>query len=399
MSNLEITSNLWIDDLISQAILSRASDIHFEPERDSFNIRFRIDGILHKIDSFEKEEQEKLISKIKVQAGMDITDRRKPQDGHYEFKYEGRLYNIRISSLPTVYGENIVMRILNRDNVLIDLDKLGFLPGQLDLINQLITSYSGMIITTGPTGSGKTNLLYSMIHKLNKPEKNIITLEDPVEYQMDLVRQTEIKESIGFSFSSALRSVVRQDPDIIMIGEIRDTDTALRAVQSALTGILVFSSFHTFDVPAFISRFTEFGITKSVIAQSIKGIISTRLVRINCPTCKKEHELSEIFQNLDHFTKNYITAKNNVTKYYKGRGCEYCKNTGYLGRTGLFEIVYFDKDIQSAIIDQQPASTIYQLLKSKNILTLKEVALEKVISGITTFDEVERVMGTEIYQQ
>lgn len=396
MSDNNFIIGNWPNDLILNAIQSGASDIHFEPTRDAFNIRFRVDGILQEIEKMDKESQENLISRIKILAKMDISDKRIPQDGHYELTTDDKTYNIRVSSLPTVYGESIVMRILNRDDILIKLDKLGLLPQQLELVEKFISGKNGMVLTTGPTGSGKTNLLYSMIRTLNTPERNIITIEDPIEYRMGGIRQTEINEGIGLTFPKVLRSIVRQDPDIIMVGEIRDAETALMAIQSSLIGTLVFSTFHTFDIPALVARLSEFGISRSIIAQSIIGVISTRLIRMICPHCKQEFGTNEIFHTLDDKTKNFLQSGGLQTKYYKGTGCEKCRQTGYLGRTGIFEVIHFDRDIQSAIIAQKSTGAIHDLIGEKNTVSLRDAALKKVISGITTFNEVNRVLGNEM---
>jgi type II secretory ATPase GspE/PulE/Tfp pilus assembly ATPase PilB-like protein len=325
-------------------------------------------------------------------SNMNITERRLPQDGHFEFNYTNRIHNIRASTFPTLYGETVVLRILNREDVLIKLERLGFLPDQLGLVNKLIASSSGMILTTGPTGSGKTNLLYSIIHALNKPDKNIITLEDPIEYQMANIRQTQINESIGLSYLKAMRSVIRQDPDVVMLGEIRDVDTAQMAVLATLIGVLIFSTFHTFDVPALITRFLEFDITSSIIAQTIKGVISTRLVRMTCESCKEPYEGKEI-EKFDSNTRNLLEHQTLPSNLQRGRGCEKCGNTGFLGRTGIFEVVYFDEEIKTSIIEHKPPPYISEIIRRKKTRSLRDCAMEKVFQGITTVDEVARVLG------
>lgn len=382
----------WFEDIVISAIEKRASDIHFEPERDSFNVRLRIDGLLQQSETLNKYFQDNIISMIKVMSNMNITERRLPQDGHFEFNYTNRIHNIRASTFPTLYGETVVLRILNREDVLIKLERLGFLPDQLGLVNKLIASSSGMILTTGPTGSGKTNLLYSIIHALNKPDKNIITLEDPIEYQMANIRQTQINESIGLSYLKAMRSVIRQDPDVVMLGEIRDVDTAQMAVLATLIGVLIFSTFHTFDVPALITRFLEFDITSSIIAQTIKGVISTRLVRMTCESCKEPYEGKEI-EKFDSNTRNLLEHQTLPSNLQRGRGCEKCGNTGFLGRTGIFEVVYFDEEIKTSIIEHKPPSYISEIIRRKKTRSLRDCAMEKVFQGITTVDEVARVLG------
>jgi len=387
--------NSWFENTIISSIEKRASDIHFEPERDSFNVRFRIDGLLQQFETLNKYLQDNIISMIKVMSDMNITERRLPQDGHFEFNYMKRNYSIRVSTFPTLYGETVVLRILNREGILIELERLGFLPDQLELVDKLITSSSGMILTTGPTGSGKTNLLYSIIHALNKPDKNIMTLEDPIEYQMANIRQTQINESVGLSYLKAMRSVIRQDPDIVMLGEIRDVDTAQMAVLATLTGILIFSTFHTFDIPALITRFLEFGISNSIIAQTIKGVISTRLVRIICDSCKEPYGVTGL-EKLDIYFRDLLSRRTTPTNLQKGRGCERCNNTGYLGRTGVFEIVYFDEEVKVSIIEHKPPSYISEIIRRKKTKSLIDAAMEKVFQGVTTIEETTRVLGVQI---
>ncbi len=374
------------------AIMSRTSDVHFEPQKEAFVVRFRIDGILRLCQTFDKSHQNTFISKIKVLSNMNIAEHRLPQDGHFEFKHGDKVYNIRVSSLPTLYGEALVMRLLNRDDVLINMEHLGLAQDQLDLIKQLLTNTSGMVLTTGPTGSGKTNLLYSMIHLLNKPEVNIVTLEDPIEYEIPAIRQTQINEATGITFASAIRTVVRQDPNIIMVGEIRDAETAQIAMQASLTGILLFSTFHTFDIPALVERFLEMNVTNAVISQSIIGVISTRLIRKICNECKVPYTQEEYIQ-LPEYVRRSISLESLVPGIHKGKGCPACQNTGYTGRTGIFEIVYFDKELKAAIAEKKSSDSIYEILNSRNIKTLREAGREKILQGITTPEEVIRVLG------
>jgi type II secretory ATPase GspE/PulE/Tfp pilus assembly ATPase PilB-like protein len=395
MINYLESSSDWFENIIISAIEKRTSDIHFEPERDAFRVRFRIDGLLHDSEGLDKVSQDSIISKIKVLSNMNITDRRLPQDGHFEFNYNNRIYNIRVSAMPCLYGETLVLRILNREEILIRLEQLGFLPDQLELINKLVVSASGLVIVTGPTGSGKTSLLYSIINTLNKPERNIVTLEDPIEYQISGIRQVQINENIGLNYSKAMRSVLRQDPDIVMLGEIRDVDTAQMAVMASLSGISTFSSFHTFDVAALIARFQEFGIPSTVVAQAVRGVVSTRLIRLICPSCKEQYNLSE-FKMADSYTKRIIDQFNGQNVFQKGKGCDKCDGKGYLGRTGIFEVVYFDDEIQAAIIEHMPASFIRELIRKKKSKSIRESAMEKAVQGITTLDEVVRVLGMEI---
>lgn len=371
-------------EILEKAIESRASDIHLEPERSQFKVRFRIDGILHLFKTFDKLSQESIVTQIKVLSNMNITEHRYPQDGHFEFFLNNVLYNFRVSSLPTSFGENIVMRILNREDVLLKVQNTGLEQDQLQLLEKLLRNTSGFILITGPTSSGKTNLIYSILDFLNSPEKNIVTLEDPIEYQMEGVRQTQINEGIGFSFIKALRSIVRQDPDVLMLGEIRDDDTARLAIQASLIGTLVLSTFHTFDVPALVTRFLEMGITNSVIAQSVRAVIATRLVRKICEQCKQSSVLSD--------EEKKILAGESIQTYI-GRGCAACNETGYKGRTGIYEITYFDNETKSYIIEKHPASEFHNFLKKKQSHTMKNSAIYKIKNGITSLSEVNRVLG------
>lgn len=373
-----------VNEILQKAIESRASDIHLEPERAQFKVRFRIDGILHLFKTFDKFSQESIATQIKVLSNMNITEHRYPQDGHFEFFLNNILYNFRVSSLPTSFGENIVMRILNREDVLLKLQNTGLELDQLELLEKLLRNTSGFILITGPTSSGKTNLIYSILDFLNSPEKNIVTLEDPIEYQMEGVRQTQINEGIGFSFIKALRSIVRQDPDVLMLGEIRDDDTARLAIQASLIGTLVLSTFHTFDVPALVTRFLEMGITNSVVAQSVRAVIATRLVRKVCELCKQPYVLSN--------EEKKILADETIQAYI-GKGCNACKETGYIGRTGIYEITYFDNEIKSCIIEKQPASEFHNFLKKKQSHTIKNSAIYKIKKGITSLSEVNRILG------
>lgn len=377
----------WVDRILSNAIDSRASDVHFEPGRDRFNVRFRIDGILYAIESLPRDSQENIISRTKVLSQTDITEQRLPQDGHFEFKHKDKIYNIRVSTFRTSYGEAAVLRILNREDILIRFEELGFDQDQLEEVSKLINRPYGMTLITGPSGSGKTTLLYSILNNLNKKGNNIVTLEDPIEFQMSDVRQMQINESIGLNFSRGVRATLRQDPDIIMIGEIRDSETAQMAIRAALGGILVFSTFHTLDVPALVTRFIEMGIPRSVVAQTISGVISSRLVRKVCGSCKEPYQLTA-------YEKKVLGVQDQTHNFQKGKGCDKCRGSGYLGRTGVFEVVCFDDEVRTYIIEQKPFSELKELFQKKRIKTLREVAVAKASRGITTPGEVIRVIGT-----
>lgn len=375
-----------LDNLIGMAIENRASDVHFEPTREGFNVRFRIDGILHPIQSLNLSTEEQIVSRIKILSQMDIVEHRIPKDGHFEFAYKNKVYSIRVSTMPDIYGESIVFRIHGEQDVILKMEDLGLDAEQLELLRDLIRSPNGLILVTGPTGSGKTNLLYSIISFLNSPEKNIVTIEDPVEYQLESVRQTSINSEIGLTFAAAIRSILRQDPDVIMLGEIRDDETAGMAVQASLSGILVLATFHSFDLPALVNRLVEMGVDRSVVAQSMRGVVAVRLVRKICESCKSEMKPNEKQLNL-------MPEEFRGAKFYEGQGCDVCQNLGFVGRTGIFEIVNIDSDLRSAIFDAPPSSLILDLMRKKNVKSLKVSAFEKVAAGITTIDEALRVTG------
>lgn len=380
-----------INIIFLSAINNRVSDIHFDPQPENLSIRFRIDGLLQDAYKLERSQQEELLSRIKVFSALNITEHRTPQDGYLECVYQDRTYNIRVSTLPTVYGESIVCRFHNREDVLMDLNDLGFDMDQLGAILSLITSNSGIILATGPSGSGKTNLLYSFLHAINKTDKNVLTIEDPIEYHLPNIRQTQINESIGLTFAKVMRAVVRQDPDVVMIGEIRDAETAQIAVQASLIGTLIFSTFHTFDIPALITRLQEMGISSSVLAQALKGVISTRLIRRICLACKTQYEISPE-------EKRHLGVNEAIKSLYRGKGCETCRNTGYMGRIGVYEVTIFDTDIKDSIIEKRSASYISELISKKQNKKLREAALEKAQMGISTIDEVIRVFGFPVVQ-
>jgi type II secretory ATPase GspE/PulE/Tfp pilus assembly ATPase PilB-like protein len=378
-----------INTIFLNAINNRVSDIHFEPQPENLVIRYRIDGLLRPAYKIDKSQQEELISRLKVLSSMNITERRLPQDGYLECIFQDRVYNIRLSILPTIYGEAVVCRFHNREDVLMNLKDLGLDDDQLRIILALITGQSGIILTTGPTGSGKTSLLYSFLHAINKTDKNVLTVEDPIEYHLPNIRQTQINESIGLTFAKVMRSVVRQDPDIVMIGEIRDPETAQMAAQASLIGTLIFSTFHTFDIPALITRLQEMGIANSVIAQALKGVVRTRLLRKICQSCKTGYQLT-----LEE--KKKLAVKEDVQNVYRGKGCEACQNSGYMGRIGVYDITNFDSDIKDSIMEKRPASYINDIVNKKQTKSLREAALDKVYQGISTIDEVIRVFGFPI---
>lgn len=372
--------------LIAQAVRDRTSDIHIEPEPEKLRIRFRIDGILHEVPSPPKSLEAAIISRIKVMANLDIAESRIPQDGHFKLNVDGKEIDVRVSTLPTINGENVVMRILDTTNVLLGLEKLGFSPDSLEMFRRAISHPYGMILTTGPTGSGKTTTLYSALMELNTIDKHIVTIEDPVEYRLPLIRQVQINPKAGLTFASGLRSILRHDPDIIMVGEIRDLETATIAVQAALTGHLVFSTLHTNDAPSAITRLDNMGVEPFLIAASLVAVMAQRLVRRICPECKESYPAPESVIKrfgLYKYGKNIIL--------YKGKGCDACKGTGYKGRIGIFEIMLIDDEIREMIVNRRSLVEIRQKAQEKGMKLLFEDGVQKALQGITTLEEVSRV--------
>ncbi|MBI5409256.1 MAG: type II secretion system ATPase GspE [Nitrospirae bacterium] len=372
-----------VNMLITRAVESRTSDIHIEPFENNVKVRYRIDGALTEIESLPKRIQAAVISRVKIMSRLNIAERRLPQDGRIKLRVSGRDIDLRVSSIPTIYGESIVMRILDRGTVLTVLDRLGF-PGEaLNKYDKLITTPYGMLLVTGPTGSGKTTTLYASLNKINSIDKKIITIEDPIEYQIEGINQIQVKPQIGLTFANGLRHIVRQDPDIIMVGEIRDIETAEIAIHSALTGHLVFSTLHTNDAPGAVTRLLDMGIEGFLVSSSLIGVLAQRLVRMICPKCKEPfHAKQKIGDKIE--------LPENITTYH-GAGCEYCRNTGYRGRTGIFELMAVDGEIRQLILDKASSDVIRQKAVSKGMQALRESGWEKVKQGVTTIEEVLRV--------
>jgi len=375
--------------IMSKAIEARASDIHMEPFENDFKIRYRVDGVLHDEESPPPRLVPAITSRIKIMAKMDIAERRLPQDGRIRIKPSGKDIDIRVSTIPTVFGESVVMRLLDRSSVILSLEKLGFPPGSLDSFNSLIAKPYGMILVTGPTGSGKSTTLYAALEKINSPDKKIITVEDPVEYQLSGVNQIQVKPHIGLTFGNCLRSVVRQDPDVILIGEIRDRETAEIAIHSALTGHLVFSTLHTNDAAGAVSRLLEMGVEDYLLSSSLIGILAQRLVRIICPHCRES-----FVPGADIAAELGIEPIDNAT-LFRGRGCEKCSFTGFFGRTGIYELLMVNEDIQHLILNRSDASTIKKKAIDLRMRTLREDGWQKVKNGVTTVAEVLRVTMEE----
>ncbi len=377
--------------IITKAIELRASDIHFEPFEDQFRIRYRIDGVLHDVESPPKRLQSAIVSRVKIMAKLNIAERRLPQDGRIMLRVKGKEIDFRVSSIPTIYGESIVLRILDKSSIVLDIEKIGFPEDTLGDFKELIESPHGIILVTGPTGSGKTTTLYCALQKINSAEKKIITVEDPVEYQLRGVNQIQVKPSIGLTFANALRSIVRQDPDVILIGEIRDAETAEIAIHSALTGHLVLSTLHTNDAPSAITRLIDMGMEDYLLSSTIIGILAQRLVRIACPFCQEPYSPPPVI--MKEMKLNGMDLAN--MKISEVRGCEKCSNTGYWGRSGIFEFLKITEDIRRFILGKKDSSIIKEAARKNGMRTLREDGWLKVKQGITTISEVLRVTQEE----
>lgn len=377
--------------VILRAVKEKASDIHIEPfGEDILKVRFRIDGILHDVMSLPRNLQLSVISRIKIMSDLDIAEKRLPQDGRIQVNVGGRKINIRVSVLPAVTGESAVLRILDPSSILLELDSLGFSPDILPDYLSLIKKPNGIILVTGPTGSGKSTTLYTTLNLLNSTEKKIMTIEDPVEYRLKGISQVQAKPKIGLTFAAGLRSFLRQDPDIMLVGEIRDKDTAEIAVQAALTGHIVLSTLHTNDAPSSVIRLIDMGIEPFLISSSVVGIIAQRLVRTICPKCKKEIKMtSDIEKILDEYEIN----SNGIT-LYKGEGCPYCKETGYKGRIAIFELMVITENIRDLISKNVPTGKLREAAISGGMCQLREDGIKKVCEGLTTIDEVLRVASS-----
>ena len=379
-----------VNVVIQQAIKDRASDIHVEPDRRGVRIRYRIDGVLHEVMRVPKYVHAPLVSRIKIMGDMNIAERRIPQDGRIHIRHEGNDYDLRVSSLPTVFGEKVVMRILDQSSVMIGLNKLGMAGETQAQLESVIVQPNGMILSTGPTGSGKTTTQYSILNKINSVEKNIITIEDPVEYQLGGLNQVHVNRKAGLTFASAMRSFLRQDPDIIMVGEIRDLETAETAVQASLTGHLVLSTLHTNDAPSAVTRLMDMGVEPFLIASSIIGILAQRLARRICPNCKEPYKPPA--EALHRVGFNVDDMENVV--FYRGRGCEQCRHTGYRGRSGIFEMMLVSEEVADLTVKRAPLSEIRAAALAGGMKTLKMDGFQKVLEGLTTVEEVMRVIFT-----
>ena len=381
-----------VDSIVQGAITGRASDIHVEPREQGVRVRYRVDGILYEMMQIPKRLQSAVISRIKIMAGMNIAERRLPQDGRISVKSNGGDYDLRVSTLLTVFGEKVVMRILDKTSVLLQLEDLGFLLEQQKLVQALISKPYGMILATGPTGSGKTTALYTALNRVNSEDRNIVTIEDPVEYQLAGINQSQVNLPANITFARGLRAILRQDPDVIMVGEIRDRETAEIAIQAALTGHLVFSSLHTNDAASALPRLLDMGVEPFLIASSVIGVIGQRLVRVVCRNCRATYEpdpkvVDELGVPADR--------RNGKLLFSRGEGCQVCSYRGYRGRTGVFEILRMSDKIKRLVMEGRSALEVRDVAVSEGMVLMRQCGLEKVLAGVTTPEEALRVIYVE----
>jgi type IV pilus assembly protein PilB len=372
--------------VLLQSIKDRASDLHFEPFEDEFKMRYRIDGTLYEMVPPPKHLAMPIISRIKVMANLDIGERRMPQDGRIELTVDKKPVDLRVSVLPTMFGESVVMRVLDRSQVNLDMDKLGFRPDDIEVIRQLIRKPNGIVFVTGPTGSGKTTTLYAALNELNTIDAKILTVEDPVEYDIDGLVQVQVNPDVGLTFGRALRSFLRQDPDTILVGETRDLETAQIAVQASLTGHLVFSTLHTNDAPSSIARLLDLGLEPFLVTATVEGIVAQRLVRMICTKCKEPYQPTE--QQLMELNLEPKDIQGGTL--FRGRGCENCNQSGYRGRMALSEIMVFDDDLRDLIIKNSATQILRAESRKRGMRTLRENGLAAIFEGQTTIDEVVR---------
>lgn len=376
-----------VNALLSDAVKREASDIHFEPEEGFLRFRYRIDGVLRQIRSLHKNYWPAIAVRLKVMAGMDIAETRSPQDGRISLTLSGRHVDFRVSTLPTVHGENIVLRVLDRSKGIVSMEELGLQSSAMDTLKLMVARPEGIILVTGPTGSGKTTTLYSLLNYLSKETVNIMTLEDPVEYPTPMIRQSSVNESIRLDFASGIRSMMRQDPDIILVGEIRDEDTANMAFRAAMTGHQVFSTLHTNSAIGAIPRLLDIGILPDILVGNIIGILAQRLVRRLCKDCQEQYDLTDLESKLLGLK---ITEMQH--KVYKAVGCKKCEATGYKGRIALMELLHFDTDLDEMIARRSTPREILRLARTKGFTPLADVAADRVMEGVTSLDEISRVV-------
>ncbi|MCH2100628.1 MAG: Flp pilus assembly complex ATPase component TadA [Planctomycetes bacterium] len=378
-----------LESLLTRAVRDSAADIHFEPYQGEFRIRMRVDGVLYEVDPPPPHLATALISRIKVLANLDISETRLPQDGRIEMVVDGRPIDFRVSTVPIQGGESTVLRVLDRKSLRLDLTQLGLLPEEADQLGEFVRLPHGIVLVTGPTGSGKTTSLYSLLNSVNEPQTKILTVEDPVEYDLEGIVQVPVNDEIGVNYSRVLRTMLRQDPDIILVGEIRDPETAQIAVEASLTGHLVLSTLHTNDAPSTVTRMIDLGVEPFLLAATIEGIVAQRLLRTVCRECGVEHR-----PDADQLAKAGITGDQ---PFYRGKGCEACHFTGYSGRTAIYEILPMDDELRDQFLQNPSTIALRELARERKMKTLRERALELAATGRTTLDEVLRETQTESY--
>ena len=383
----------FVNQIVWEAFKDRSTDIHFEPMEDELRIRYRIDGILHQtpMPPQLKRYQAAIISRIKVMAGMNIAEKRLPQDGRINVRIKGEEIDIRVSTVPTVYGESVSLRLLTRGKIFLSMDKLGFSPAEEAAMREIIVKPHGIMLVTGPTGAGKSTTLYACLSSINSVTKRIITVEEPVEYELKGINQIAVRSDIGLTFAVGLRHILRQDPNVIMVGEIRDLETAEIAIRAALTGHLVFSTLHTNDAPSAFTRLIDMGIEPFLVASSVEAVMAQRLVRTICTTCKTEQKMEKSYLRKIGFPENEIAE----AKFWHGAGCETCRQLGYQGRLGIYELLVVNEALRPLIMNRAPASTIAQTAIDHGMRTLRIDGWNKVRASLTTIEEVLRVTQTE----
>lgn len=379
--------------IINTAVTDKASDIHIEPRKDGMLVRYRIDGVMVDGMRLPRKVAAPLTSRLKIVANMDIAEKRAPQDNRISAVINGREYDFRVSTLPVVYGEKIVMRVLDKGSINVGLEKLGFLPRNFELLQDMAKKSYGIVLVTGPTGSGKSTTLYSLINQTNDGLKNIITIEDPVEYELQGINQCNVNNKAGMTFAAGLRAMLRQDPDVIMVGEMRDRETATIAMEAALTGHLVFSTLHTNDAPSAPGRLMDMEVEPFLIASSIVGILAQRLVRCLCPKCSADHEIDEKELEMHGLPiPDQLRGSTEPIIIKKAVGCDYCKGTGFKGRTGVHELLSFTDEIRNQVLEKAPSHVIRELAMKDGMSSLQMDATEKILRGVTSIDEVVRVI-------
>jgi general secretion pathway protein E len=386
-----------VNSLLFRAVKERASDIHINPEERDILVRYRIDGVLREVIRAPKRFQASIASRIKIMGGLNIAEKRLPQDGRIRIKIAGKDVDVRLSTVPTNHGERIVMRLLDKSNVILDLAQIGFEPWQLKIMDGLVTRAHGIVLVTGPTGSGKTTTLYAALAKINAPDLNILTIEDPVEIPLKGVGQVQVNPKIELTFANGLRSFLRQDPDVIMVGEIRDLETAEIAIQASLTGHLVLSTVHTNDAAGAITRLVDMGVQPFLVASSLVGVLAQRLVRVLCPECRRPYVPTQEERLQVGLSDEIWAQAGNPTVVYKAAGCAACQQTGYLGRTGIYELMLVDDDIRQLILKNTDSSTIKHAAVAHGMLSLMQHGAYKVALGITTAAEVLSVTAEDLH--